>query len=130
MQRGDVTVADEDFGVGADGPVVQPRQEARGAVAAAHADNGLHLAVREHLHEVARAVAVVAGKESPTLADIKSELRFEAEALEDGDGAVDVLGIRRRACGCNDSDGVAVVQTAVWWASVETLRGRVIGCGA
>ena len=78
MERSDVAVADEDLGIGADGPVVQEREESGSAVAAADADYGLDLAVGEHPHQVTRAVAVAAGEEAPALADVRSELGFEA----------------------------------------------------
>jgi hypothetical protein len=111
VKRGDVAVADEDLGVGADGPVVQKREESGSAIAAADADYGLYLAVSEHPHQITRAVAVAAGEEAPALADVGSKLGFEAEALEDGNGAVDVLRVRRRARGRDNPDGVAIVQT-------------------
>jgi hypothetical protein len=82
MQRRDVAVADEDFRVGADAPVIEPREQSPRAVAAADANDGFDLAVGEHLHQVAGAVAVAAGQEAPAVADLRGQFGFKAEALE------------------------------------------------
>ena len=137
VEGGDVAVADEDFGVGADDPVIEPRQEPRGAVAAADAEDGLDCAVGEQLHQVAGAVAVAAGEEAPPSADVGGELGLEAEAFEDGYGAVNVLGVRRGAGGGDDSDRVAVGKAVrdnrhesdCWAKELLAAEGEELGFG-
>ena len=124
MERCNVAVADEDFRICADGPVIQESHESGTAVAAAHAKNRVYFAVGEHPHEVARAFTVRAGQKTPALADVGSEFDFEPEVFKDFDGAVYRLRVRWRAGRRDEGDGVAA--TKAGWFYRRGHRFRIL----
>jgi hypothetical protein len=110
VESGDVAEADEDLWMGADGFVIKQWKQAWRTVAAAETEDSLRFRIREHLHDVAGALAVCSSKEAESLADIGREFGFETELLEDGYRVINCFGLGRRAGGSNDGDRIAGVQ--------------------
>jgi hypothetical protein len=106
VQRGDVAVAEERLGVGADGGVIEQRQEAAGAVAAAQGEDGFHFRVGEESVQIGRAFGVAAGEVAGATAEVCA--CFHAEALADQmrDDFVDALRLRGGAGGRGEADEV------------------------
>jgi hypothetical protein len=67
--------------------------------------------IYEHLHQVAGAFAVTAGKEAMSFADVWRKRDFEAEVLEISGGAVNVPRIRRGTGWRDDSECITGFQT-------------------
>ena len=85
VQRSDIAVPDEDLRVRSYAPVIEPRQQAPRAIAAAHAHDRPDLAVGEHPHQVARPFAVAARQKTPAPAHIRSQLGLESQPLKNSD---------------------------------------------
>src|SRR3954463_3028458 len=107
MQRGDIAVADKDFWILADGLIVEEWDQTGAAVATTYANNRLHLAILEHIHQIGGALAVRAGEKTQSLAHAESEFDSETETLKDHHCAINRLRVGWRAGRGNDGDGIA-----------------------
>ena len=82
MQRGDVAVPEEDFGILAQQIVVDPVQQLRRSVTAPDREHGVDRAVGEHGVQVLQALVDRAAQISVPLAYVLAELRLELEVLQ------------------------------------------------
>src|SRR5690606_2698781 len=81
MQRGDVGVAEQRLGVGADRVIVEQRQQARGTGAAPGADDGRHRRIGERGVEVAGARRVVARQVAAAVGVVRAGDHAQAQCL-------------------------------------------------
>ncbi len=82
MQRRDVRVAHEDLGIAADQAVVDPVEQTLGAVAAAQAEDRGDLRIGEHRVQVRQTLLLRAREVPAPRADVRAELRLQAESRE------------------------------------------------
>lgn len=88
----------------ADDAIVEQRQQAGCAVAAAHAENAVDAAVPEHLHQVVCAVPIRSGQVAVAAADVGREFDLEAELFENPNRAINGPRIGRRAGGGDEAE--------------------------
>jgi hypothetical protein len=79
VQRRDIAVSDQGFRVLADEIEIEIRQDPRRAPAAAHAHDGVHVGIGEHLVHTVRAGLVVAREIAVAVQDVVCPFRLQAE---------------------------------------------------
>ena len=107
VQGGDVAVADERLGIGADEVPVQQRQQAGGAIPAPHAPQRIHRGIREGRLQIRGAVRVRAREVALAIEDVLARTDAEPEGLQGLDRVADPVGLIGRARGGDETDGLA-----------------------
>ena len=106
VQRGDVAVAEQDLGVATNQVIVEARDDAGAAPAAADADNAADVAIREHRVDISGAVLVAAGEVAVAIEHMRADLHLEAEGLEGLADDVEVDAVVGGAGRIDQADGV------------------------
>ena len=128
MQRGDVAVAHQEFGLALDQCNIDVSQQAHGAVATAQADHGRDLVVSKRGVQVGQALAVGAGQVAMGRvghAATRVQPHAQAVAREERFDQGQAFG-RRRPGGGDDADEVARTQR-LKWLHVKRLRATAPG---
>src|SRR6185437_5585331 len=89
MERGDVRVSDERFGIVLEDCRVEMWKEPHRAVAAGARDHGLHLRVEPHPHQIFGAALVFGAREARQMVDLRIEQHGESGALERPDATLE-----------------------------------------
>src|ERR1044071_2783152 len=107
MKRGDVAIADENFGMPADKFVIKQGEQTGSAITTADANDGPHAVVQEHTHQVRGAFAIAAGQEPETFARVARELDLEPKFLEHADAVINRAFVGGWAGRSDEADGIA-----------------------
>ena len=125
MQRSNITISDKNLRVCPNLLVVEQRQQPRCPISSTHANDRVHLAIREHFHQIRGPLPIAARQEAPASAHICSQPGFKSQSLQCFDRAIDRIRIRWSARGCNDSNGIAVIEARRFYWHV---MGRFCQC--
>src|SRR6267142_1141629 len=109
MERGDVAVSDEHFGMRAYQIVIEQGQQTGSTIAAADANDRLHGGIQEHAHQVGGAFAIAAGKVTETFASMARELDLETEFLKNAHAVIDCSFVGRRTGRRDEADRIAEI---------------------